>query len=322
MAAGSDARVAISKETVYGTRVAPARFVPLTAEDLGFTPSRYSSPVVGIGMWARPSIVTTKVGSGSLSGDVPSTGFGFLLDGLHGNVTTPVQQAATTAYLQTHTLNSPPSKSYTIQVGTPPVTSATLVPHEMLGVRFGGITLSWSAAGVLSYQIPVVYQNLDLTQTLITYVAPAAYGLFSFRGGALTIGGVAEGNITGDGSITIAYPLRDDAFTLGSGGLIAEPVLTDKPTASGTFTADFVDNANINRTLNDTQADVVLTFTGAVIEGAESETISITVPDCKFNTGRPTVSGPGPLSQEVTFEAAASTNDPPVITYKSVDTVI
>lgn len=322
MAAGSDARVAISKEVTYGTRVAPARFVPLTAEDLGFTINRYSSPVVGIGMWARPSIVTTKVGSGSLSGDVPSTGFGFLLDGLHNETVTPVQQTTTTAYLQTHTLSSPPSKSFSVQVGTPPVTSATLVPHEMHGAMMGGITFSWSAGGVLSYQIPVVYQNLDLTQTLITYVAPAAYGLFSFRGGALTVAGVAEGNITGDGSVTIGYSLRDDAFTLGSGGLIAKPVLTDKPTGSGTFTADFVDNANINRALNDTQADVVLTFTGAVIEGAHSETISITLPDCKFTTGRPTVSGPGPLSQEVTFEAASSTNDPPVITYKSTDTAL
>ena len=68
MASGFDARVAMSKETVYGTPSAPARFFPLTAEDLGFTFNRYFSPAIGTGMWARPSIVTTKVGSGSIAG--------------------------------------------------------------------------------------------------------------------------------------------------------------------------------------------------------------------------------------------------------------
>jgi hypothetical protein len=322
MAIGADARVAISKETTYGTRVAPARFVPLTAEDLGFTVNRYFSPVVGIGRWARPSVVTTKVGSGSLSGDVPSTGFGFLLQGLHGNTVTPVQQAATPAYLQTHTLDTPPDKSFSIQVGTPPTTSNTLVPHEMWGAMMGGITLSWSTAGVLSYSIPIVYQNLDTAQTLISYVAPAAYGLFGFQGGKIEIGGVLEANITGDGSITLGSALRDDVFALGSSGLIAKPTEADKPTAGGSFTADFTGNTNLTRTLNNTIADVVMTFEGVVINSAHKEMLSVTLPDCVFTTGRATVSGPGPLTQAVEFTSASSTNDPPVILYKSVDTVL
>jgi hypothetical protein len=75
---------------------------------------------------------------GPLAGEVPTTGFGYLLNGLHGNTVTPVQQAATTAYLQTHTLSSPPtSKSYSIQVQMPPVTSSTLVPIDYTGVTFG-----------------------------------------------------------------------------------------------------------------------------------------------------------------------------------------
>src|SRR4051794_11203733 len=103
MAQGADARVGIALETTYGTRVAPARFLPLTAEDLGYTYNRYNSPAIGTGRFARPSIITTQVGSGSISGDVTSTGMGYLFQGLHGNTVTPVQQGATTAYLQTHT---------------------------------------------------------------------------------------------------------------------------------------------------------------------------------------------------------------------------
>jgi hypothetical protein len=313
MASGFDARVAISTEVTYGTRVAPARFLPLTAEDLGFTINRYFSPAIGTGMWARPSITTTKVGAGSLSGDVPTVGFGFLLNYLNGNTNTPVQQAATTAYLTTFNLDTAPSKSASIQVQTPPVTSSTLVPHDMLGVMFGGITFSWSAGGVLSYQIPVVYQNLSTAESLVSYVAPAAYGLLSFSGGLLTVGGVTEANIIGDGSMEIAYPLRDDAFTLGSSGLIAKPVITDKPTASGSFTADFNDNTNLNRALNNTTGDVVLKFTGSVIEGAHSFYVEVTLPDCVFTTNRATVGGPGPVQQPVTFTSASSTGDYPII---------
>lgn len=322
MATGADARVAISKETVYGTRVAPARFLPLTSEDLGFTINRYFSPVIGIGRWARPSVITTKVGTGSLSGDVPTTGMGIVLQGLHGNTVTPIQDAATTSYTQTHTLDTPPNKSFSIQVQNPPVTSSTLVPHDMTGVVLGGLTVSWTAAGVLSFQIPTVYQNLDTTQTLVTYVAPTAYSLFGFQLGSVTIGGATETNILGDGSLTIGMTLRDDAFALGTGGTIAQPVESGKPTGSGTFTADFNDNTNLLRTLNNTTADVVLKFEGATIASTFKYTFQVTLPDCVFTTGRATVSDPGPLQQTVTFEAASSTNRPPVVLYRSTDTTL
>lgn len=323
MASGFEARVAWSKESVYGTRVAPARFFPHTAEDLGFTYNRYFSPAIGIGAWGRPSIVTSKVGAGSVTGDVTTTGFGFLLDGLHPNVVTPVQQGATTAYLQTHNLSGSPSKSFSVQVQTPPVTSSTLVPHDMLGVMFGGITLSWSAQGVLSYELPVVYQDLDISQSNVSYVAPAAYELFSFQHGVLTIAGVTETNIIGDGSVSFEFPLRDDAYALGTTGKIAQPVPTDKPRASGSFTADFNDNTNLTRVINNTVADVVLTFTHTSLAGtAHPFTIAVTIPDCVFTTPRPTVGDPGPVQQTVEFEAASSTADVPSITYKSTDVTI
>lgn len=319
MASGFDARVAVSTaEATYGVRVAPSRFVPLTAEDLGFTVNRYFSPAIGTGAWSRPSIVTTKVGAGSLSGDVPTTGFGFLLNYLNGNTNTPVQDGATTSYATTFNMDTLPSKSFTTQVQNPPVTSSTLVPHDMLGVMMGGITFSWSAGGVLSYSIPVSYQNLDTAQSLVAYVAPTAYDLFSFTGGSITVGGVLETNIIGDGSMELAFALRDDAFMLGSGGLIAKPVPNDKPTASGTFVADFNDNTNLTRTLNNTIADVIMKFEGATIASTFKYTMQVTLKDCVFTTQRATVGGPGPLQQTVTFTAAPSVAaNYPILFYRS-----
>lgn len=321
MASGFDARVGIATEVTYGTRVAPARYLALTAEDLGFTVNRYFSPAIGTGMWGRPSVVTSKVGSGSLRGDVPTVGFGYLVNSLHGNTVTPVQQASTIAYLQTHTLDSPPSRSYSIQVQTPPVTSATLIPHDMLGVMLSGVTFSWSAEGVLSYNFPAIVRNIDITQSNAAYTAPAAYTLFPYMGGAVTIGGVAEAGIVGDGSFALEYSLRQ-AYELGTSGLIAKPVLTDKPRASGTFSADFNSNANLSRALDNTIADVVLTFTGPLIVGSHYSEITITFPDCVFTTGRGTVDGPGPVGQTVSFESASATGDPPIITIKSTEVAL
>ena len=108
----------------------------------------------------------------------------------------------------------------------------------------------------------------------------------------------------GDGNIELAYPLRDDAYALGTGGTIAKPVITDKPTCTGTFTADFNDNANLNRVVNNTIADIVLKFEGTTIATTYKYMFELTVPDCVFTTQRPTVSGPGPVQQTITFTAA------------------
>jgi hypothetical protein len=317
MASGFDARVAIVPEVTYGTRVAPTRFLPLLAEDFGFTPNREFSDVIGTGAWSRPSVVTTKAGTGSISGHVMDTGFGYLLNFLNGNTNTPVQQAATTAYLTTFNMDSAPNKSATVQVQNPPVTSATLVPHDMTGVVFGGLTLSWGAGGLLAFEMPVVYQNLDTSQSNVSYSAPPAYNLFSFQHGSVTIGGVAQGRIVGDGSVSMNWALRDDAFYLGSSGLMAQPVPNAKPTAELAYTADFVDNTELNRTLNNTQADVVVKFESSTIASTYKYMIEVTLPDCVFTTNRATISGPGLLQQSVTATVASSTGDYPIVKYQS-----
>jgi hypothetical protein len=322
MASGNDFRIALSKETVYATRVAPARFIPITGESIEFQRNRAFSAALGMGRWARPSTITTRSGAGPINGEVPTTGFGYLLDGLHGNVTTPVQQAATIAYLQTHTLDSPPSKSYSIQKQTPPVLTNTLVPLDYIGTLFTGITISWTAGGLLTYSISTIVNDEMTGQTLATYVAPTAWAPFGFQGGSVTIGGVAEANVLGDGSVTIGASMRDDAFALGTSGTMAKPVETDKPAATASFTADFNDLTNISRVVNNTIADLVIKFEGATIASTHKYYLEVTVPDCVFTAPSPTVSGPGPVQQSVAMTAASTTNDPPVLKYMSTDVTI
>jgi hypothetical protein len=323
MASGNDMRIGLSKETVYGTRVTPSRFIAINGESIDYSFNRYFSPALGVGRWARPSVLTSSSGGGDINGDVPTTGFGFLLDALHGNTVTPAQQGGTTAYLQTHTLDTPPAKSYSVQVQTPPVATSTLLPVDLYGVVFGGLSLSWSAAGVLKWSMPTIARELNTAQTLATYVAPTSWSVFGFQGGALTIAGSPIADIVGDGSLNVGFNLRDDAFALGTAGLMSKPVETDKPTASGTFTADFNDLTHLNRVTGNTIADIVLTFTGATIVGTYKYFFEITLKDCVFTSPRPTVDGPGPVQQTVTFTSAPSVStNVPVIRYQSTDVTI
>lgn len=320
MASGNDFRIALAKETVYGTRVAPSRFLVITGESVSFTRNRAFSGALGLGRWARPSKLTSRGGTGSITGEVSTTGFGFLLDALHGNTVAPVQQAATAAYLQTHTLDTAPVKSYSMQKQMPPVLSNTLVPIDYVGLMATGITFNWTSTGFLTFELAVDVQDELATQTLVTYVAPASYSPFSGVSGAtVTIGGATEANILGNGSLAIGMSMRDDAYALGTGGTKAKPVETDKPTATMTFTADFNDRTNLDRVVNNTIADVVLRFQDAVIAGANNYYIEITLQDCVFTSPSPTVDDAGPVQQGVTLTAASTTGDPPIIRYMSTD---
>ena len=314
MASGNDARLGIARETVYGTRVAPTRFFHFTGENFGFQPNRAFSSSLGLGRWTRTSKIVSKGGSGSLSGEVPTVGFGYLLDGLNSNPNTPVQIASTTAYTTTITLDTPVTKSFSGQIQTPPVGSSTLLPQDLTGITMGGLNLSWDPDGFLTYEIPTTVRNLQTDQSLATYVAPGAWEPFSYLEGSLTIGGSAVAGIIGGGTLSIAMNMRTDAIEFGSSGLIAKPVETDKPTASGEVTADFNDFTHLQRMLDNTVADVVLKFEGAIIAATNRYTFQVTIPDCVFTSPRPAVGGPGPVQQTIGFESASSTGDPVVIT--------
>ncbi len=121
--------------------------------------------------------------------------------------------------------------------------------------------------------------------------------------------------------MSFAWPLRQEPFFDGT-GTIGKPVPTDRPTAAGEITADFNGLTHYNRVVNSTIADVVLTFTGAVIEGAHSQQLIATIPDCGFTQTAPFPTGPGPVSQAIAFEAASSTADVPSVTYKSTDAAL
>lgn len=323
MASGNEARIGAKKETVWGTRVVPDRFFPFLSEAIDYQYANVQVPVLGTGPWQRVQRTTTQGGSGPIVMPVTTTGFGWWLDLLHDNAVTPVQQASTAAYLQTHTLSTMSQKSFSAQVQTPAVGSSTLLPQDFTGCMIGSVEFSWDADQELRVSFTVVPQKLDTSQTLATYAAPTSWSFFTFMDGSITIGGTPVPSVGGSGTLTLNIPRRDDFYALGSNGLIAKPEVNDKPTAEVSFTADFLDLTHWNRTANNTIADLVIKFQHpTAIASTYYPYIEFTVPDCMFQSPRPQVEGPGLLQQGITVTGASASGNPPVIKLQSADTLL
>ena len=132
---GLGAQVGIAAETTYGTFVAPAKFVEFTKESLVEKKTVATSSGIAAGRLMALSsrrVVTQREVAGSLELEVTNKGMGVLLHALMGTTVTPVQQAVTTAYLQTHTLADTWGKSLTIQKGVP-LTTGTVTDKTFLG---------------------------------------------------------------------------------------------------------------------------------------------------------------------------------------------
>lgn len=322
MAIGIDTRFMAAKETTYDTRVTPSRGFIIAEDAVSYEHGQYQSVGLGGGRWQRTVLNTTQRGSGSYRMEVPTVGFGFWLDLLHSNTVTPAQQGTTAAYLQTHTLNTSPTKSISVQVQKPPTSSATLLPYDYTGVMMSQIEFSWEPAAVLLAAMTLVARSEDISQSLVTPSTPS-FELFSFKGGSISIGGTPVADVTGGGSITVGANLRDDVYALGTGGKIAKPTESDRPEATGQITADFTDNTHYQRVVNESIADVVLKFQGSsAIAGSYFPFIEVTVPDCRFNQPSPQVSGPGPVTQQISFSASSATGAAPTIKYMSADTSV
>ena len=94
-------------ESTYGTYVAPTKFVRVKSATANKTATRVQGEGIqsGIhGMLLSQFVESVTGGSGQLAFDVQSKNMGLLLQTLMGTSVTPAQQAATIAYLQTHTL--------------------------------------------------------------------------------------------------------------------------------------------------------------------------------------------------------------------------
>ena len=331
---GLSGSLGVGVETTYGTYEAPALHLEVAGK-LGLKKVKNTNVSKGLAagrqvpLAARRKVIT-KAAGGSFPIEVATKGMGVLLNTLIGGTVTPVQQAATTAYLQTHSLTSSQDvagKMLTLQAGVAD-TAGTIHPYTFLGSKILGAEFSCGVDEFLTMALDVDSRDVVESETLVapSYVAAAAP--FHFGQGTLKIGDTVGAAAAIDGvrkvSFKIGRKMDTGRFYYGAGGLKKEPLLNDHADLSGTLDVDFVTKADLaDRYRDDTQFAIVWEFVGANIASTYYETFRITLPACFLDDETPQNDGPGTVSTPFKFVVLNDgTNAPVKIEYISTDTTL
>ncbi|MGW2203419.1 phage tail tube protein [Streptomyces sp. NPDC001774] len=323
---GLGAQLGIAPEVTYGTYVAPTKFVEITKAGLQLKKTTAQSAGIAAGRLLPLSdrrVVTQRQASGSVDLEVTTKGMGLLLQALMGTSVTPVQQAVTTAYLQTHTLADSAGKSLTIQEGLP-LTTGTVTRKNFLGCKVTGAEFSCAAGEMLTSSFEIDAKNVEETSVLAAASYPTM-APFHFVQMAVKTGTYAsETSRSGirKASVKFERPMDTDRFYAGAQGLKAEPISNDQVKISGILEMDYVDTVLDDLHTSDAATSLVLEFVGSLIASTYYETFRITLPAVKFDEAPPTIDGFGVLKPTLSFTGLYDGTNQPKIEYISTDTTL
>ncbi len=322
MAIGSGlaAQVGGKKESAYGTRVVPDQFWELESEGFQLQKKFLESKQLRAGRSFQSGsrrVATTRMAPGTLGGEVPMKGFGFFADLLHGNTVTPVQQGATTAYLQTHNIGaSDPNKHATIQVGKPDTggaaASGTVRPHDYLGCMVTQIEVNSALDAFLKFALQVDAQDEKTDQTLAVASYPAGQEGYNFQQATITVNGVAQTFVL-SWSLTIQLARAIERFYLRSSPLKSKPIQNAYAGAAGSLTFEYIDQVQYGLFTTAAKVPLVVDFTSTTLAGSGFPfRITFTMPQVQFTGSTPVVAGPDLLTFDAPFEILDDGTNPPI----------
>ena len=325
---GIGSQVGFSAESVYGTYVAPTKFLRGKTYNATRTQERPQGEGIQTGI-AGPMgdhfVETTNAATGSLGVDVTTNGWGVLLQGITGGTSTSVL-SGTTAYTQTHTLGDPYGKSVTFQIGVP-YRSGTVACKTLTGCKVTGAEFSAGTNEILSATVNFDAQKYDEGQSL----AAASYtssSVFHGKLATLKLGTYgAEAALAGVTSVSLNWnkALDVDDYYLNASGLKTEPVLNGDYDISGSISADWttaVATALHDRMIGNTSTSLVWEFVGTNIETTYYRTIRFTVPGVFFSGDTQSVSGKDALNTSYNFNWKYDGTNLPKIEYITTDTAL
>jgi hypothetical protein len=323
---GLGGQLGMVAEVSYGTFVAPTRFLEFTKESLVLKKTVEQSAGVAAGRLLPLSarrVLTRQEVTGSIDLEVTNSGMGLLLQALMGTTVTPVQQGATAAYLQTHTLADTFGKNLTIQKGVP-LTSGTVTDKTFLGCKVIAAEFSCEVGGMLTSSWEIDGRTCDEAQTL----ASASYPSRSpFHFGQLAVkAGTFASETALDGvrkiSVKIERPMAVDRFYAGQAGLKKEPISNDLVKITGTIEMDYVSTTLDDLHTSDAATSLVVEFVGPLIASTFYETFRITLPAIKVDEAPPTIEGFDVVKPSYQFTGLYDGTNQPSIVYMSTDTAV
>lgn len=320
---GLGAQLGISAESSYGTFVAPAKFIEFTKESLVLKKTTAQSAGIAAGRLLALSsrrVLTRQEVSGSVDLEVTNKGMGLLLQALMGTTVTPVQQAASAAYLQTHTLADTAGKSLTIQKGVP-LTTGSVTDKTFLGCKVTSAEFACEVGGMLTSSYEFDGKTCDEAQTLATASYPSMsvfhFGQMAVKTG--TFGGETARDGVRKVSVKVERPQAVERFYAGQAGLKKEPISNDQVKITGSLETDYIDTVLDDLHTSDGATSLVWEFTGPLIASTYFETFRITLPAVRFDEGPPVVDGFDVIKPTFNFTGLYDGTNQPKIEYMSTD---
>ncbi|MFF6925847.1 phage tail tube protein [Streptomyces californicus] len=320
---GLGAQVGIAAESSYGTFMAPAKFVEFTKESLQLKKTTAQSAGIAAGRLVPLSsrrVLTQRQASGSLEMEVTNKAMGVLLQTLMGTTVTPVQQAATAAYLQTHILADTAGKSLTIQKGMP-LTTGAVTDKTFLGCKVISAEFSCEVGGMLLATFEIDAKDCDETQTLAVATYPA---MSPFHFGQMSVkAGTYNSEVALDGvrkvSVKIERPQATERFYAGQSGLKKEPISNDQVKITGSIETDYVATTLDDLHTSDAATSLVWDFTGPLIAATHFERFTVKIPAIRIDDAPPVVEGFDVIKPTYSFTGLYDGTNPTAIEYMSTD---
>jgi hypothetical protein len=321
-ASGIAAQFGYAAETTWGVYQVPNHFVEFTSDGLNLSKTRVESAGIRSNTRVQRSdrfITSLTSAGGTMEFEVSSKGFGLLFKHWLGTVVTSTAPGGTTSKRHRCTIGDPFGLGLTLQVGRPD-NAGTVRPFSYLGCKVTSAELSNSTSGYLMFKPTFI----GTTEDSVTALASASYAasdeVFSFSGGAVTIGGSSVANVK-DITITGDIGLDENRYFLGGAGLRQQPIANAFVGVSGTMTCEFPGLTEYNRFVNGTLAAVVATWTGfTALEGTVFPQVVATMPVCRFDGDTPNVTSRGMLEMKLPFKALYDgSQEPLTVDYITLD---
>lgn len=282
-----DSFVGLTKETTYGTYIAPTKFLTFTDESLdqkltfndaaGLRPGRRTTAAF------QRTIERIDV-DGDITVEANTAEQGVLWEALLGARADAVAAGGTLTYQHLFTPAADYLPSYTIQKGIPPLGGGPLIPFTFVGMQCKQLQFDSKVGDVPTIKATFdgqnIYPALTGTGTAASPVYPAVNELLTYVGGSIVVGGtvtpptgttLATGGTSVaqivDASITFDNALDDGGITLGGGGTNTRALASLLLKITGTLTAEFRDASFWNAYTGAQRLALVLNFQGSPIEG-------------------------------------------------------
>lgn len=324
---GLATQVTHGDETTYGTVATDiTRAFEIRSEGIEDAIERLESESLRAGKRLQSYWKPNRKGAaGDVEYELLNKGFGVRFKHALGNIVTTKPEGATNARLHTATLGNINGKSFTTQVGRPAV-DGTVHPFTYLGGKIGSWELAveidalalWTET--LDFQDGRTLSSSPAGPALATPVYVASAEPLDFIGCKITVGGV-DIDVTGF-TLSGDSHLKTDRYFLRRSSLKKEPLEDTEPREiTAELNGEFEGLTAYNRFVNGTEATLVASLRGPLIEGAFYSGLDITLARLRWDGGTPTAGGPDILEQPQTCKVLQpAAGEAVTFAYQSTDT--